>query len=162
MKKLIFVFALLILILTGCDNRKYNILNYQDKSIVAKCTVNEKYSLTVEKENSTYRIKIDEPKKLRGVEFEIGDEYALVKTDTVKIEIDKSKIKGICALSQMFSLSESALTSTTEKGQESTLTFENTLGCYTVTVGKNSMPKHITIFSPAYSYEITVDEISVK
>ena len=162
MKKLIFVLSLLILILTGCDNRKYNILSYQDKSIAAKCTVNEKYSLTVEKADGVYRVKIDKPANLCGVEFEIGEGYATVKTDTVKIDIEKSKIQGICAISQIFSLEEGALTGATEKGDDAVLTFENTLGSYTLTLGKNSMPKHITISSSSYSYEITVDEISIK
>ena len=88
--------------------------------------------------------------------FIIENENIIAKNGETEITLDKEKLKGIYALSRIFSLEEKNLT-TAENNQFS---FEQEKVHYVLTLGKNNLPKKVEISSPHFQYEITVEGIS--
>ena len=156
MKRILFILLIFSLILCGCGREKYEILDYQKSNLEAECIVNEKYKIILKKEYDTCTITVCEPENLKGIYFEFLNGNASVSFESTKIQMDKKDLKGIYALSCMFSQKEECLTSATEKGSESLLTFEAEDCNYVITLGENSIPKEIDISGDGFSYHVEI------
>ena len=160
MKRLFLILILFgTLLLCGC-RQEHAILDYQNKDISAECVINGKYRAVILKNNKACTVEIIEPKEAQGISFEIG-EKAYAVTGNTKIEIDKSHIKGICALSEIFSQSEECMTSAAEQGKGSVLTFQKEECTYQITLGENSIPKRVKIISEAFEYDVEICAIEL-
>ena len=156
MKKL---FCLLIIVggflLCACHN-EYNVLSYQEKNIIANCTVNDKYNIEITKNESGRKLTVLAPENLCGITFEIGETTSFAIKDNMKIPLNNQHIGGIFALSSIFSLNEGNLATVTENN---VLTFDDTSTVYTVTYGENNLPLHIEISGDGYAYSVNVNSI---
>ena len=153
--KRLFVIPILLVILCSCINEEYGILKYQDKDFEAEITVNGEYKIKVIK-GEEISLEIQEPKNLQGVKFEIEENEILIKNGSVEIPASKENLRGIYAISQIFSLEEKNLTLC----ENDRFTFEQENVIYILTIDKNNLPKKVEIYSPYFKYEITVDRIS--
>ena len=159
MKRLFFILFFFCITLTSCQG-KYGILDYQNKDILAVCTVNEKYKVEIAKTKELCKITVLEPENIKGISFEIGERAYTVFGDT-KIESSKESLDGICALSEIFSQSEECLTTAKEEGQGSVFTFQRDACVYRLTIGKNSLPKHVQILSDSFEYNVDILSIEL-
>ncbi|MBQ7352612.1 MAG: hypothetical protein IJW54_01255 [Clostridia bacterium] len=156
MKKALILLPLILLSLSSCINQSYGILPYQQKNIEAEITVNNEFKIRlIKRENIT--LEIIEPKELDTMSFIIEENGILAKNNNIEILLEKESLDGIYALSQIFSLNESFLTSM-EEGQ---LTFEQNETHYKLTLGKNDLPDKIIISSNSFYYEISIDGIEI-
>lgn len=162
MKRLFLILLFFSAFLLFSCGAEYGILDYQSKNIVAECQINGKYRVELKKEDSTCLITILEPKEAYGITFEIYEDIAYVSTGDVRIEMNKGDIKGICAIGEMFSQSEECLTSATEQGKGSVLTFQKEECTYQITLGEHSVPKNIKILSEAFEYNVDILSIELK
>ena len=161
MKKLLLLLIILIAaILCGCQ-REYGILDYQNKSIWAECQINGKYKAVITKNEGVCKISITEPREMQGIEFEIMESGAIASYDSLKIEIDKESLQGVCAIGSVFSQSEECLTGAREQGKESVLTFEQNGTLYQITLGEGSVPKNVKIINEAFEYDIEICAIEL-
>ena len=154
MKKALII-TILILLFSSCTKEEYGILPYQESNIEAVLQVNNEFKIKLVK-NEKVTLEILEPKSLLGMTFIIEKENIIAKNGETEITLDKEKLKGIYALSRIFSLEEKNLT-TAENNQFS---FEQEKVHYVLTLGKNNLPKNVEISSPYFQYEITVEGIS--
>ncbi len=149
-----------VLLLASCQE-KYGILDYQDKDIVAVCTVNGKYTLEIKKTNALCTVTVQEPQNMHGLAFEVSERvYAIAKD--AKIEMNKDDLGGICALAGIFSQSEECLTAAVEEGRSSVLTFQDEKCTYKITLGENSLPKRAYIVSDSFEYDVEIVSIELK
>ena len=158
MKRILFILALVALLFMSCGN-EYDILSYQEKEITAECKVNEKFDLEIKKTGGCVRICVLSPENLGGTVFEISKESSFVIKDELKIPLDNENIRGIYALSQIFSLSEEAITTATQNG---VISFDTDHGLYTVTYGENNLPELITISGDDFEYSVKINAISLN
>ena len=155
MKRILFILALVTLLFMSCGS-EYDILSYQENEIVAECQVNEKFDLEIKKAGGCVRISVISPEKLKGTVFEISKESSFVIKEELKIPLENESIDGIYALSQIFSLSEEAITTATSEG---VISFDTDHGLYTVTYGENNLPYQIEISGDSFSYFVEVKSI---
>ena len=160
MKRLFFILFFFCIILTSCQG-KYGILDYQNKDILAVCTVNGKYKVEIAKTKELCKITVQEPENIKGISFEIGERTYTVYGDN-KIESSKESLDGICALADIFSQSEECLTTAKEEGQGSVLTFQKEECTYKLTIGKNSLPKYVHILSNSFEYNVEILTIELQ
>lgn len=158
MKRILFILALVALLFVSCGN-EYDILSYQENEITAECQVNEKFDLEIKKAGGCVRICVISPENLGGTVFEISKESSFVIKDEMKIPLDNENIRGIYALSQIFSLSEEAITTATSEG---VITFDTDHVLYTVTYGENNLPELITISGDVFEYSVKINAISLN
>lgn len=159
MKRLFFILFFFCITLTSCQG-KYGILDYQNKDILAVCTVNGKYKVEIAKTKELCKITVQEPENIKGISFEIG-ERAYTVYEGVKIESTKESLDGICALSEIFSQSEDCLTTAKGDGAESILTFQRENCTFKLTMGKNSLPKQVQILSDSFEYNVDILSIEL-
>ncbi|MBQ7760967.1 MAG: hypothetical protein IJ400_02820 [Clostridia bacterium] len=160
MKKLALVIALFLLFLVGCQEQSYGILPYQENDLEAVCVINEKYTARLTKQGEKRSLTILEPESLCGIEIYYENESAFLVAEETKIPVKKESLCGIVALLSAFSLNEEHLVSAT--GTEvATLEFQTEECYYTLTLGKNKMPKAITIQGKGFSYNVIVKEIKL-
>lgn len=124
------------------------------------CTVNGKYKVEIAKTKELCKITVQEPENIKGISFEIG-ERAYTVYEGVKIESTKESLDGICALSEIFSQSEDCLTTAKGDGAESILTFQRENCTFKLTMGKNSLPKHVHILSSSFEYNVDILSIEL-
>jgi hypothetical protein len=79
----------------------------------------------------------------------------------MKIPVKKESLRGINALLSAFSLSEEYLVGASG-GDIATLEFQTQDLYYTLTLGKNRMPKSIAIQGNGFSYQVEVREIKIN
>ena len=141
MKKLLLLlsFCLLILLLCSCHGQSYDILKYQDKKISAECTLNGEYKISIKKEGDVREICFLEPPSLKYISFEINGEGVIGRAGELEIPLDEGNVRGICALSSVFSLSEECLLTAAVQGEGACLEFETEYGTYKLTLGKNDL-----------------------
>ena len=161
MKRLFLLLLLFLTVLLSACQDKYGILEYQQKDIVAKCIINEKYKVEISKENGRSKVVVEEPKEASGITFEVG-EGVFVSSGEMKIEMERESLGGICALTGIFSQDEDYLTVATQKGEESELTFQTEKCVYKLTIGKNGLPKLVSIASEDFIYQVEILSIELK
>ena len=160
MKRLLFIlFFFSTLLMCGCE-RKYNILEYQSKDISAKCTVNERFEIQVTKKGGVKTVSVISPEEIKGVTFEVGEKI-YVSANGEKIAVERENLKGICALSEMFSQDEECMTSAKSEKEGSVLTFQKEECVYRVVIGKNSLPSTVQITSADFEYRVQILAISL-
>ncbi len=157
MKK-IFALALLSLFFIISCKQEYGILDYQDNNIEAECEINQKYKVVIIKNGGTLSLEIREPLSLCGVKFQIADGKASIIKNELKIPISKESLRGICALTNIFSLDEGTITTATENN---IISFENEYGIYRVLYGESSLPQKIEISGDGYDYAVTINTIKL-
>lgn len=157
MKKLIF--ATLILVFLCSCKQDYNILSYQENDIVAYCTVNNKFDLTVSKAQDKITVEILKPENLGGITFEFEKENSYAIKDEMKIPINNENIKGIYALSRIFSLDENGISTV---GTNNVITFDCNDAIYTVTYGENNLPLHMEIRGNTFEYSVDLKSIRLN
>ena len=158
MKRILFILALVALLFMSCGN-EYDILSYQENEIAAECQVNEKFDLEIKKAGGCVRICVISPENLGGTVFEITEKSSFVVKNELKIPLNNDDICGIYALSQIFSLSEEAITTATSEG---VITVDTDHGLYTVTYGENNLPELITISGDVFEYSVKINAISLN
>lgn len=163
MKKTAVLILLLAMILLGCSCKgEVNYLSYQENEITVHCTVNEKYKIAIHKQGSCSKIEISEPSELSSVSFEIYENEAYAISSDVKIPLDLSSVKGICALVGAFSLEKESQGTVKDEGEKSIVTFNTDAGCYVITYDRDLLPSHIEISSDSYYYDVVVDEVEYR
>ena len=162
MKRLFFILLFFGVLLMCACGKEYGILDYQGKSITAECVVNGEYRVQIAKTESLCTVTVKEPKAAQGISFEIGEGGVLAKASGTEIQIPKEYLGGICALGAIFSQSEECLTSATQKGGGSVLTFRSQGCTYRITVGENSMPKQVSIYSESFEYDVEICTIELN
>ncbi len=162
MKRLFFILLFFgaLLFLASCQ-KEYGILEYQEKDIIAECLVNGEYKIQLEKTKELCKITVLEPQNASGISFEIGEGIYAIYGD-MKIQTDKDSLKGICAISEIFSQSEECLTTAVKENEGSVLTFQKDSCTYKLTLGRNSLPKQVSILSENFEYQIDVLSIELK
>ena len=80
----------------------------------------------------------------------------------LEIPLENESVRGIFALSNIFSLSEECLTTATSEGGGAYMELSTDYGTYRLTLGKNELPSAVQIYSTEYRYDITVDAITVN
>ena len=161
MKRLFFILLFFGALLLSSCQREYGILDYQKKDILAECVINGEYRVELKKEGDTVTVTAKEPQEISGVTFEIKD-GVFISFGDMEIEMERESLTGICAIGEMFSQSEECLTSATEQGSGSVLTFETELCHYQITIGPHSVPKHIKILSESYEYDVEILAIQLQ
>ena len=161
MKRLFF-----ILLFFGClcflsCQRDYALLDYQNGNLVARCRVNEKYTVEIDKTESGCTLTVLEPKNASGITFTVG-ERVFVSYDGTEIEMEKGDLGGICALAGIFYQNKDSLVSATQKGEGSELTFQSDGCVYQITLGKGSLPKTVYVASQSFRYEVEILSIELK
>ena len=160
MKKLALILALFLLFLTGCRESSYNILPYQERDIEALCVINEKYTVRLTKLGEKRGLEVLSPSELFGVEIYYDTTGAFLAVGDTKIPVERGRLKGVEALLSAFSLNEEYLTGA--NGNDiATLEFQSQDLYYTLTLGKNRMPKFITIQGSGIDYRVEVKEIKI-
>lgn len=161
MKKLLLTLPLLLLVIICSCTRDYGILDYQSKDIVAECKINGKYKTEITKTANLCKIRVTEPTTAQGIEFEITEDKACVSYGELKIELDKEKLKGVCAIASMFSQSEEYLTGAWDEKGKSILTFEQNGTHFQITLGESSTPKRVKILNEDFEYDIEICTIKL-
>ncbi len=160
MKKLL-PFALLIILLFCSCNEKKDFLAYQQKNPVLECTVNDKFELIISKGDSI-KITVLKPDEINGICFEFNGNSALAISGNTKIPLDRISACGLFALAGCMNLENDSIVAVSDSGKSSIITFENDLGTYIVTYGKNLLPSHIEIHSDKFDYDILVTGIELS
>ena len=164
MKKrlLLLPFCILLLLLCSCHSQGYGILKYQDKKISAECTLNGEYKITIKKEGEVREICFLEPPSLKYISFEIKGDIVIGRAGELEIPFDEGNVRGICALSNIFSLNEECLSTAAAQDEGACLEFETEYGTYKLTLGKNELPSAVQILSSDYRYDISIDSIALS
>ena len=155
-----------ILLFFGClcffsCHRDYDLLDYQNRNLVARCRINEKYTVEIDKTESGCILTVAEPENVSGITFTVGEKL-FVSYDGTEIEMAKDDLAGICALAGIFYQSEDGLVSATQKGEGSELTFQSDGCVYQITLGKSSLPKKVYVASQGFRYEVEILSIELK
>ncbi len=161
-KLLVFSLIILCLILSSCRGQKYGILSYQEGDIYAECLLNGEYKIAVSKNGDEKSVSFLSPTSLSSVSFIERDGKIVGSAGEIKIPFDSQELSGVTAILSMFSLDEGGLVSATGKGESACMEFNNTLGTYKVTIGKNNLPRRIEIFSERYEFDILVEAIKLN
>ena len=164
MKKLFLIqfFCVFLLVFSSCRVQNYGILSYQEKAIDAECTLNGEYKISIRKHGSEKKICFSEPSALSHISFEIVGENVTARAGEVEIQLEPETVRGILALSNVFSLNEGALSTAGALGERSNMEFQTEYGTYTLTLGKNGLPSRVQIYSAHYRYDISVDAIKLS
>ena len=163
MKKTAVLLLLFILLWLACSCKaKVDYLSYQENELTVHCTVNGKYKIAIHKQGSCSKIEISEPNELSSVSFEIYENEAYAISSDVKIPLELSALKGICALVGAFSLEKETQGAVKDEDGKSIVTFNTDAGCYVITYDKSLLPTHIEISSDSYYYDVVVDEVEYR
>ncbi|MBO5374518.1 MAG: hypothetical protein J6A54_03605 [Clostridia bacterium] len=157
--KRIFVLLILMLALFSCAER-YELLSYQEGDISAKCSLNDKYIINVEKSADERVLKILEPCELEGVEFRCTSEGCVAICDDIEIPIDRALLNGVVAICSIFDLDESAIQASIADEDEASVSFLMDDISYTVTYGDDCLPSLIEISTDGFSHILRVLEIT--
>lgn len=160
MKRLFFILFFFSVIFFCSCQRQDDILEYQDKGISAECLVNGEYRILLQKNQSSTTLTVKEPQEADGISFVIGDTVNAVFNET-SITIDKESLKGIYALSQIFSQSKEQLINAVSSDEGSILSFSDGECLYQITLGKNSLPKLVQISSQSFEYSVEILSIEL-
>lgn len=161
MKKLALILAFFLLFITGCTEQSYDILSYQEKNLEALCVINEKYTARLVKSGDKRSLVILEPRELCGIEIYYDNEGAFLVSGDMKIPVERESLEGICAMLSVFSLEEEWLCKASGK-EQAVLEFRTGELYYLLTLGKNQMPKEVSIQGNGFSYKIVVKEIKAS
>ena len=101
-------------------------------------------------------IEVLKPESMRGITFEFENECSFAIKDEMKIPINKENVKGIYALSRIFSLDENGISTV---GTNNVITFNCNDAIYTVTYGKNELPTHIEVSGETFEYSVDLKSI---
>ena len=160
MKRFLPVLLLTFFLLCACNEKK-DFLAYQQKNPTIECVVNEKLELVISK-SEIITIEVKKPSEISALYFEFGQSDGYVINGDLKIPLGRESACGLYALSCVLSLENESIVSVVDQGKNSIVTFENDLGTYTVTYGKNLLPSHIEIHSDKFDYDIVVKGISLE
>ena len=160
MKRFLPVLLLAFFLLCACNEKK-DFLAYQQKNPTIECVVNEKFELVISK-SKIITIEVKKPSEIGALYFEFGQSDGYVINGDLKIPLSRESACGLYALSCVLSLENESVVSVVDQGKNSIVTFENDLGTYTVTYGKNLLPSHIEIHSDKFDYDIVVKGISLE
>ena len=164
MKKIFLIsfFCIFLLVLSSCRVQNYGILSYQEKKIDAECTLNGEYKISISKHAEKKKISFLEPSALSHISFEIEGESVTARAGEALISLDGENVRGILALSSVFSLNESSLATAGVLGERSNMEFQTEYGTYTLTLGKNNLPSRVQIYSADYRYDVSIDAIMLS
>lgn len=160
MKRFLPVLLLAFFLLCACNEKK-DFLAYQQKNPTIECVVNEKFELLISK-SEIVTIEVKKPSEISALYFEFGQSDGYVINGDLKIPLGRESACGLYALSCVLSLENESIVSVVDQGKNSIVTFENDLGTYSVTYGKNLLPNHIEIHSDKFDYDIVVKGISLE
>ena len=107
--KRIFTFILMLCItlsVCGCQNRRYNIIPFENKNAELECIVNSKFNVTIKKEDNTLSLTVNEPTEIAGAMFVFSETESYAISGETKIPIDKSAYSGIYALVSILNIKE--------------------------------------------------------
>ena len=107
-------------------------------------------------------MEILEPTEASGISFEISERGVFAKAKDFEMEIPGEYLEGICAIGSIFSQSEEFLSSATQNEGGSVFTFQRDGCTYQITVGENSAPKKVCIYSESFEYDIEICSIELK
>ena len=156
---LVALFAVLLLCSCGA---KYEPFAYQNGDIVAKCEVNDKYIINVEKAGGERLLYISEPSELSYISFKYEGGECIARCDEMEIPLSEGAMDGIVALCLMLDLSEEDIISTTASVDSSRIEVCSGDVCYLVDYNKDSLPSHISISSDSLSIEVEILELITK
>ena len=142
---------LVLLFLVSCTP-KDSMLSYQDGNIVAECIINGKYGANIIKKEDFRALELTSG-TLNGVSFVCEGGAWSASIDSLSIPIEKTSLVGMVALTSIFDLSESAITTATEGG---VISFDMSPFTYTVTYNSLDLPSNITITGNGLSIDIEI------
>lgn len=154
-----FIFAMLFL--CSCHSPKYDILKYQNKKICAECTLNDEYKISIKKDGEKREISFLAPVQLSHVSFEIYGESIVGRASELEIPFNCENVRGIFAISNIFSLSEECLSSACAQDDGAEMEFTTEYGTYKLLLGKNELPCAVQIYSSDYRFNISIDAITL-
>ena len=157
MKRLLIILGFALILLSCAP--KGDILDYQNGSVIAECIINDKYSANIIKKEDFRALELTDG-ALSGISFVRDNGAWSARIDEIEIPIDESDLNGIVALTSIFDLSESAITTAEVDGGAGVICFDMNGTSYTVTYNEQSLPEHITINGDGFSLELKI--ISIK
>lgn len=160
MKK-ICVVLIFILLFASCS-KKYELLSYQEGNLNALCRVNGEYTINIIKNEDLRGFEIVEPANLNSISFSLSEEGIVAVCDDIEIPMELENAKGINAICSAFDLSESAIKTSNESGENAVVTFLMENVTYTVTYSAECVPSHIKISGDFSDIDIEVLSITKK
>ena len=131
-------------------------LSYQDGNIVAECIINGKYGAIIIKKEDFRALELTSG-TLDGICFACESGSWSASIDSLSIPIEKSSLVGVVAITSIFDLSESAITTATEGG---VISFNMDSLTYTVTYNSLDLPSNIAITGNGLSIELEIISIT--
>ncbi len=150
MRRLAFI-LLAFLLFVSCAPRE-DALSYQNGDILAECKINGKYNANIIKKEGFRALELTSG-SVSGISFVCEDGAWHACIDEVSIQIDKDSLGGIMAITSIFDLSESAITTATEGG---VISFNMDSLTYTVTYNSLELPSNVTIEGDGLSIDIEI------
>ncbi len=157
MKKICLLFVF-VFMLFSCGE-KFDLLEYQEGNVVAKCLVNDEYIIKVEKTENLRTLSIIEPIELETISFEFADGECVAICEGTKIPLNNSKLGGIVALCSIFDLNEGAISSSLVEENGTTVSFSMQGISYAVSYGQNNLPTQIDISGDGFVLNVKILEI---
>jgi hypothetical protein len=150
MRRLAFI-LLAFLLFVSCAPRE-DALSYQNGDILAECKINGKYNANIIKKEGFRALELTSGSVL-GISFVCDNGVWHAFIDEVSIQIDNDSLGGIVAITSIFDLSESAITTATE-GE--VISFDMDSLTYTVTYNSLELPSNVTIEGDGLSIDIEI------
>ena len=148
--------SLLVLLFLASCAPKGDMLSYQNGDVVAECLINGKYSANIIKKEDFRALELTSD-TLNGISFSCDGGVWSASIDEVSIPIEKSSLVGVSAITSIFDLSESAITTATEGG---VVSFDMAPLTYTVTYNSLDLPSNITVEGNGLSIELEIISIT--
>ncbi len=155
--KRLFLLLICALILCSCAP-KGDILSYQEGDIVAECKINGKYDANIIKKEDFRALELTSG-ELTGISFTKSKDGWCASLGEVSIPIDEEHLDGIVAITSVFDLRESAITTAQSDGALGIVSFDMDNVCYTVTYNQHSVPERVTIEGDCFLIEIEINSI---
>ena len=163
--KRIFTFILMLCItlsVCGCQTRRYNIIPFENKNAELECAVNNKFDVTVKKEDNTLSLTVRKPKEIEGTAFVFSETESYAISGETKIPIDKSAYSGIYAIVSILNIKEEMSLSASRVEGGSSVMFSNADATYLFNYDSNGYLVSVKIESPDFVYDVTVKAIKIQ
>lgn len=162
MKKAFIVFlALISLLFTSCSEEKYYILPFENRDAIIECTVNDKFSIEIEKCGGTLSLSVLSPDEIRGVSFIFSDSGDKMISDKIDMPVSRNELLGIYSVASVLELTEEAMTSAASKGGTGEIIIEKNGLTYTLIFASDGEMTDIGIIGNGLNYSIKVNKLTV-
>ena len=153
---------ILCFFLASCGENKYGILPFEGKCVYARCEINGKFTVTVEKNHTGCCLKVISPSEISGLEFHFSEEGDYIISDSMKIPADRNSLSGIYAISSLFNIEEDAMTSAVSEDGCGSITFTSSFSEYLLIFDKKGYLTDAEITGDGFSYNVKILSMKIE